>query len=83
MDVAEVMSDRRKFLILFVTVIAFALVGRVAWNLFAPSLTETVGLFVSLIGAAPKWLWWAVFGIAMSMICPLRMAFCGRRCRTA
>ncbi len=75
------MSDLQKFLVLLLVVLTVAVFGRFAWEMIAVPITAALAAVPSVLGALPGWLWWVAFGVAMSMICPLKIALFGRRCR--
>jgi hypothetical protein len=77
------MSELQKFLLLVFVVLATAVLGRFAWALILPLVIGMMAAVPPLLGAIPGWLWWVVFGVTMSMICPLKSAFFGGRCRTS
>lgn len=74
------MSDLQKFLVLMLVVLVVSVLGRLAWGMIVPPFTALIGAVPSLVAAVPGWLWWVVFGVAMSMICPLKIALFGRGC---
>ena len=77
------MSELQKFLLLLFIVLATALLGRFAWALILPLLIGLTAAVPPLLAAVPGWLWWVVFGVAMSMMCPLKAAVFGGRCRSS
>ena len=74
------MSDLKKYLVLILVIAAMAVVGRLAWDMLLSNVLASVP---TLLGAVPGWVWWTIFGVTMSLLCPLKMALFGRGCRTA
>jgi hypothetical protein len=77
------MSNLRKYLVLVLAVVAMAVFGRLAWEMMLPPMSNAIASLPSLFSAVPTWVWWTVFGIGMSFLCPLKIALFGRSCRSA
>jgi hypothetical protein len=67
-----------------VLLVALVLVSALLfWSTAGSYLPDLVSGVASLrIPRPPGWVFWAAFGIAMTMICPCRQAY-KRRCRTS
>lgn len=77
------MSDLKKYLVLAVVIAAMAILGRLAWEWMFPVISNAASAVPTLFGAVPGWVWWMIFGISMSFLCPLKAALFGRSCRTS
>lgn len=76
------MNRLQSFLVLIFAALVVGLLARVAWAPFAQAVSSALAAVPSMLSAVPGWAWWILFGVAMSLLRPMKVFFLKKGCRT-